>query len=1128
MKCKQCGKDNRPEALWCRFCGTELAAVPDTLSGTSPGLSGTTQDKFCPGLNQSAQDRSGELLIGKDCIKAGLEELDKKLKVAQIFAKGGTRIGLDCLILGDPGTGKTFIAQLIASKMLAAGVVKQRPTVVDAADWDAFAGEFDSNIASLKDGILLITNAQKLLPTSRAQDVNQLDKLFTRMRNTEGAPIVLLCGQVNEMAEFLEHNKDVHRLFEFDFRLDAFALADLVLLARTLLQQKYGAGLSEGLPERLNAHFAWYMRQAELGHTNGHLAEKVAEDLSVSAALRGSRTVGVEDIDPGQCFIPKSEEEIISGLDNYVGLQGVKDEIKAIIRNIKARKANGVKGKLLKDHYLFTGNPGTGKTSFARTFGEVLNSVGALPTGQFVEVSGKDFIGQFVGDSEANVKNIVNKAMGGVLFIDEAYALMGSNGTQGGFGLDAVNTLLNLLENRKGDFVCIMAGYTREMGEFVRMNPGIPSRCNVTIEFPDYNARELEEIFRRMLVRNDENIAFGLDAQAEEMLPKVFDRMYLKRTDTFGNAREVRNLFDLAVKRHRLRQAADNTLTYSDIVGEDATQDIPVEEVMKELDGFVGMQSVKDAIREIVREIAVQKKLVEMGEAEEGLTTFNIVLTGNPGTGKSSVARTFGRIFKALGVTSTERVTEKVPKDLISRYVNDSDKLMDAAINEAMGGVLFIDEAYDLNPMDEAGQSTGSEGKKAVLTLMTRMENEAGKFVVILAGYPKEMADFMSSNKGLRRRFSHFIHIEDYTAEELLEIYERAARARKYNFTLADDTVRMKALNMFRNMVSMKDEKFGNAGEAIKKVAETKSNINNRIAALPFDQWTPQALHTAYLDDIPYTQPAKVSVEDCLAELNALVGLEGVKNSLVKFAHTINNEVECARAEQRPPRIPLGHYLFLGNPGTGKTTVARLMGKMLYSMGALPTPNVVEVGKADLVGRHVGDTEAITSHVIDSAMGGILFIDEAYQLATEQFGGYGRVALETLVARLENDRDRFVCIAAGYTREMQAFLEGNSGFESRFPRRNRIVFEDYTPEELYRIFRIHSDKEGYVLDPMAENAVRGKLTMMYNNRGPSFGNGRDARNLFVEVKSNLAARLAEESGSVSVEQRKLIMMEDVI
>ena len=201
------------------------------------------------------------------------------------------------------------------------------------------------------------------------------------------------------------------------------------------------------------------------------------------------------------------------------------------------------------------------------------------------------------------------------------------------------------------------------------------------------------------------------------------------------------------------------------------------------------------------------------------------------------------------------------------------------------------------------------------------------------------------------------------------------------------------------------------------------------------------------------------------------------------------------------------------------------MGRILYSMGALPSPNVVEVTKAKLVGRVLGDTEAITSHVVDSAMGGILFIDEAYQLASDQFG---RTALETLVDRLENDRGKFVCIAAGYSHEMQAFIAENSGFESRFPARNRIVFEDYTPEELFEIFMIHARKGGYSLDPMAENAVRGKLTMLYNGRGRSFGNGREARNMFDEVKGNLAARLAEEGGAVSPEERKTIKMEDVL
>ena len=1093
MNCNKCGRENRPEASFCRFCGEPLV-----------------------------QESTQKGLIGKASIMAILNDLDNKLQVAKVVAQNGTRIGLDCLILGDSGTGKNFIANLIVSKMLASGVVKKAATKVDAADWDDFASDFDKKIAGLKDGVLLITNAQKLLPTSKASDVNQLDKLFTRMRNTEGAPIVIMCGLHNDLAEFLENNKDVHRLFEFDFILPAFGLNDLTELTLELLKEKYKVEAADDLSAKLKAHFGWYMRQTDVGHTNGHLSEKVAEGLYVKATLRGSKVVEAQDIDTSECFIPKTEEQILAELDDYVGLQSVKDEIRAIIRNVKAKKENGVKDKLLKDHYLFTGNPGTGKTTFARKFGEVLNAIGALPTGQFVEVPAKDFIGQFLGDSEANVKKYVDKAMGGVLFIDEAYAL---NQSTGGYGMDAVNTLLTLLENRKGEFVCVMAGYTKEMGEFVRMNPGIPSRCNVTIEFPDYTARELETLFRNMLLRNNERTEFTLDAKAEEMLPKVFDKMYLKRSDTFGNAREVRNLFDLAVKRHRLRNATDDVLTYADIVGEDATEEISVDDIMKEFDSFVGMQSVKDAVRRIAKEIAVQKQLIEMGEAAEGLTKYNFILTGNPGTGKSTVARIFGKVFKALGVTSTDRVTEKVPKDIIGQFVNESDKKMDAAINEAMGGVLFLDEAYDLEPMDAAGKSTSSEGKKAVQLLMTRMENEAGKFVVICAGYPKEMATFMNSNPGLKRRFSHTIHIEDYTADELLEIYERAAKAKKYNFSLADDAVRMKALNMFRNMIAMKDDKFGNAGEAMKKVAETKTNINNRLMSIPPDQWTPEVLHTALAEDIPYEEPAKVSIEDCLAELNALIGLGGVKDALTKLAHTINNEIESAKQENRRPEIPLGHYLFLGNPGTGKTTVARLMGKILYSMGALPTPNVVEVGKSNLVGRYVGDTEAITSHVIDTAMGGILFIDEAYQLASDQFG---RNALEVLVARLENDRGKFVCIAAGYTYEMESFISENSGFESRFPQRNRITFEDYNPEELFQIFMIYANKGGYVLDQMAENAVRGKLTMLYNNRGRSFGNGRDARNLFDEVKSNLAARLAEEGGTHTPEERKTIKMEDVL
>ena len=1078
----------------------------------------------------SASSHKG--LIGKDSIVGELDRLDARLKVAGTMTKGGARLGMDCLVLGDSGTGKNFVARLLADKMLASGVIKLPPKIVDAADWAEFAGEFDDNIGKLKDGVLVITNAQKLVPTSRATDVIQLDKLFHRMRTTEGAPVLILCGTLNDLSDFLEHNPDVHRLFEFEFKLESFGVQELTQLTTELLEEKYGLKADDDLPAQLKAHFTWYMRQPDLGHNNGHLAERVAESLSVSAAIRGGKTVSAQDVNPRECFIPKSEDEILAELDNYIGLQSVKDQIRAIVKTVKDNKERGVAAnKLITDHFLFTGNPGTGKTTFARKLGEVLASIGALPTGQFVEIEAKSLLGQWLGHTEENVRKAVNKAMGGVLFIDEAYALSQSTAATGGggFGVDAINTLLPILENRRGEFVCIMAGYTKEMGEFVRTNPGIPSRCNVTIEFPDYNAKELEQLFRMFLKRNDYRTVFTLDPEADEMLPKVCEKMYLKRTDTFGNAREVRNLFDNAVKNASARGEKGGVFTYADIAGEDAVKGVSVEQVMKELDGFVGMKAVKEAIQRIAKEIAVQQRLIELGEAGEGLTKFNFILTGNPGTGKSTVARTFGKIFKALGVTSTDRITEKTPKDIISTYKGESAKQMNAAVNEAMGGVLFLDEAYDIEPMDAAGQSTSFEGHDAIQALLTRMENDAGKFVCICAGYPKEMETFLNSNPGLKRRFSHFIHIDDYTAEELLEIYERAAKAKKYNFTLADDAARMKALNMFQNMVAMKDEKFGNAGEAMKKVAETKTNINNRIAGIDPANWTPEVLASvrlAYADDIPYEEPEKISIEKCLAELNKLIGLDGVKASLTKLAHTINNEIESARVENRRPEIPLGHYLFLGNPGTGKTTVARLMGQILYSMGALPSPKLVEVGIADLKGRYTGDSEAITKHIIDSAMGGILFIDEAYQLAGND--DFCKSIMNVLLTRLENDRGKFVCIAAGYSYEMQAFIQSNSGIPSRFPERNWITFEDYNPEELFQIFMIYARKFGYTLDPLAENAVKAKLTLMYNNRDRTFGNGREARNLFDDVKSNLAGRLADEGGTHTPEERKTITMEDVL
>ena len=1077
--CQKCRTQNRNEASWCKYCGEKLNGA-------------------------NASDGLPVNFIAKEGIAKTLGEFTVRSEQASTFRSNfgqDVRPGMDCLIIGDAGTGKSFLAEYLCSVLYSNSVSDSpKPKTVDAADWRDFCSDLDANLAACKKGVLLITNCQKLV----ADSYSGIDKLFARMKIDRDMPIIIISGLPQGLGEFVKNAQNDKSLFEFVFRLEAFKDIHLTTLCTDILRNRFRTEISPEAEKKLGLVFKKQFRDGLTGD-NGLLAYRVAETCTVNMFNRRASTIEPADI-PGEPFEEKTEEQIFRMLDGYVGLSEVKEEIRRIADSIKLyRKQHPDREYKLNSHFVFTGNPGTGKTTIARLFAEILNALQVLPGGHLVEVTRKDLVSQYVGETAIKTESVVNRAMGGVLFIDEAYTL--KNGDSDKVGQEAIDTLLTFLENRRGDFVCIIAGYTNEMVSFLRSNPGLESRFAEKIEFKDYNGKELKTIFLDMVRTKD----LELTEEADSKSDKFFERMYMARTDTFGNAREVRNVFEKSFKRLCSRTAHmsseeyhtfGNKMTWQDIAGEEAAEETDVEGILKELDAFVGMTSVKDAVKALAEEMRFRQKRMEYG-GNAYIRPVNIILTGNPGTGKTSVARVLGKLFKAAGICSTDKVIEKSRKDIVGAYVNESDKQMDKAVNEAMGGVLFIDEAYALAPFDEMGRCSDAEGIKALERLMTRMENDRGKFVLICAGYKDKMSNLMKANEGFSSRFTHNIHIDDYTAEELAEIFRRNAESEGYE--LADGVID-KVLKAFRQITGAKAGKsFGNAREARNMLNTVTGNIGTRVNAMPEEGLSREVFFTILPEDIPFEEPRASSEEECLQELDSLIGLESIKEEVRAMVAELKQKKLDAEINGKDfSGIAADHYLFLGNPGTGKTTVARLMGKILHTLGVLPREDVVEVSRADLVAGYSGQTAMKTREAVERAMGGILFIDEAYSLATGPQDQFGNEAITELLKLLEDRKGKFVCIAAGYTREMTRFIDANSGLKSRFNK--SITFEDYDAEQLTEIFRLNCRKENFTIEAEAETLLREKFRKLYEGRGHDFGNAREVRNIFREAVAAAARR----------------------
>lgn len=508
----------------------------------------------------------------------------------------------------------------------------------------------------------------------------------------------------------------------------------------------------------------------------------------------------------------------------------------------------------------------------------------------------------------------------------------------------------------------------------------------------------------------------------------------------------------------------------------------------EKLEKLIGLNSVKDQINKILVTDLVERERKQRVDTSYPAPSMHMIFSGNPGTAKTTVAKLFAGIAKEKGILKSGAFVERGGTDYATMGALWTLK---RDFEAAKGGVLFIDEAYAI------------QSETVVSLLIKEMENRRDEVIVVLAGYEERMQGFLNLNEGLKSRIPYWVDFPDYSTEELGQIMQLMADER--GFKLTEDA--MKNAMLIFDKVRYLDN-FGNGRFARNLIEKAIQNQSVRLSK-DYGEIKSIPKETLFLltgEDMGAAEEgAKVEKEVGTAkkELDEMIGIESAKKIIQKAIATFRLKklyVDKGIQKDRPSM----HMVFTGNPGTAKTTTARLVAEILRDEKILPSGKFVEVGRADLVGRHVGATAPLVKQRFREAQGGVLFIDEAYSLCDGSANSYGDEAINTIVQEMENHREDVIVIFAGYPREMQQFLDRNPGMASRIA--FQVEFEDYSVDELCEIATLMLKRKDLHITDDAMKKLRDICEQA--SKENDYGNGRYVRKLLEEAEMNLAQRLS--------------------
>ncbi len=520
-------------------------------------------------------------------------------------------------------------------------------------------------------------------------------------------------------------------------------------------------------------------------------------------------------------------------LQELIGLKTVKEQIDRIVANDvieKLRQAlTGKDYQPTSMHMIFSGNPGTAKTTVAKLFAGIAKEKGILKSGACVCEAGNSL------DSES-LADAFKRADGGVLFIDEAYAL---------YSQLSITVLLQKMEEYRESVIVVLAGYKDSMNEFLNRNAGLKSRIPYTVDFPDYSVDELVEIFQNMASQR----GFKLERSAVNKAREVFEKAC--RVDNFGNGRYVRNCLEKAIQNQsnrlfknskdleKIRRADLMLIKGKDIEADKEKKDRTALSALNELDEMIGLASVKKIMHKVIAEAKIKRMCMDKGIKRDN-QSMHMLFMGNPGTAKTTVARLFAQIMKEENILPTGNFVEVGRADLVGQYVGSTAPLVKSKFREARGGVLFIDEAYSL-----CDDRKGGYGDEAINTIVQEMENHREDTIVIFAGYTEPMKDFVARNPGMNSRIKFKVNFDDYTADELCDITKLMLTKKEMRIT---ENAMQKLRGIYEN--ARKDNDFGNGRFARQMIEDAEMNLAERVMKLTENQITPEMITTIEESDI--------------------------------------------------------------------------------------------------------------------------------------------------------------------------------------------------------------------------------------------------------------------------------------